>query len=187
VLASRLGYRITESFVRTFFGRVFDNPLKVFDEAILRPETQDPDAFADGVANVTEAQQRVAKQYLEDGSLEELCPPLRALVTVMANGSWEGKSAHDPALRAMFTKQSLLASDWYRRRLKTKQGRDAALWRRHRDYLTAFLSRPNYADEARRLAIQDRLRLAEAKLAEASSPAYLEGLVGTLGADPFCE
>jgi len=141
----------------------------------------------DGVANVTEAQQRVARQYLEDGSVEELCPPLRALVTVMATGAWEGKTAHDPALRAMFTKESLLASGWYRRRLETKQRRDEGLWRRHRDYLTGFLSRPIYADEARRLGIEDRLRLAEAKLAEASSPHYLDGLVGTLGADPFCE
>ena len=51
-------------FVRTFFGRVFDNPAKVFDEAILKPETQDPDAFADGIKNITEAQQRVAREYI---------------------------------------------------------------------------------------------------------------------------
>jgi len=112
---------------------------------------------------------------------------LRALVTVMANGSWKGKTSDDPDLRSMFTRESLVASDWYRERLKTKQRRDANLWRRHRDYLTAFLSRPNYADEARRLGIEGRLRLAEAQLAEVSSPRYVEGLVGTLGADPFCE
>ena len=39
VLASRLGYRITAKFVRTFLGRVFDHPDRVFDEAFLRPET----------------------------------------------------------------------------------------------------------------------------------------------------
>ena len=49
VLASRLGYRITEKFVHDFFG-------KVFDTAILRPETQDPAAFADGVDNIVRAQ-----------------------------------------------------------------------------------------------------------------------------------
>lgn len=187
VLASRLGYRITGSFVRTFFGRVFDHPSKLFDEAMLRPETQDPAAFADGVANVTEAQQRVAKQYLEDGSREELCPPLRALVTIMAEGSWEGKTAAAPALRQLFTRESLLDSEWYRRRLKTKQDRDVALWRRHRDYLRAFLTRPNYADEARRLGVDARAAYADAKLAEASSRQYLDGLIGTLGADPFSE
>jgi len=53
VPASRLGYRITAKFVRTFFGRVFDYPDRVFDDAYLRPETQDLDAFADGVHNIT--------------------------------------------------------------------------------------------------------------------------------------
>ena len=52
---SRLGYRITARFVRPFFGRVFDNPDKVFDESILRPETQDLEAFVDGVKNIIEA------------------------------------------------------------------------------------------------------------------------------------
>jgi hypothetical protein len=185
VHASRLGYRITGSFVRTFFGRVFDNPSKVFDDAILKPETQDLAAFVDGIANVTEAQHRVAMEYFEDGSVEELCPPLRALVTIMAHGAWEGKTAQDPAVRSLFTRESLLASDWYRQRLRTKQGRDVALWRRHRDYLAAFLAKPNYADEARRLRIEPRLRHAESQLAAAATPVYLEGLIGTLGAHPF--
>ncbi len=79
VLASRLGYRITAKFVRTFFGRIFDHPDRVFDEAYLRPETQDLDAFVDGVHNITEAQERVALQAFDDGSIEDACPPLRAL------------------------------------------------------------------------------------------------------------
>ena len=85
--ASRLGYRITDGFVRAFFGRVFDNPSKVFDEAILKPETQDLAAFADGVKNICEAQQRVARQYFEDGSVRELCPPLKVLLSILAFGS----------------------------------------------------------------------------------------------------
>src|SRR5207237_2924612 len=88
ILASRLGYRITEKFVRSYFGRVFDNPSKVFDEAILKPETQDTEAFADGVKNITEAQQRVAAAYVEDGSIRDACPPLRALLALMATGAY---------------------------------------------------------------------------------------------------
>src|SRR6195952_4344126 len=42
-LASRLGYRITSKFVHTFFGKVFDDPSRVFIEPILRPEKQDLD------------------------------------------------------------------------------------------------------------------------------------------------
>ncbi len=56
--ASRLGYRITQRFIGRFFGRVFDNPAKVCDDSILRPELQDLDAFADGVVYIAEAQQR---------------------------------------------------------------------------------------------------------------------------------
>jgi hypothetical protein len=157
----------------------------VFDDEILRPETQDAAAFADGVANITEAQQRVASEYFDDGSAEELCPPLRALVTIMARGQWEGKTAHDPAVRVLFTRESLLASEWYRERLKTKQQRDVALWLRHRDYLAAFLTKANYADEAHRLGIEGRLRYAESQLSEAGSREYVAGLAGTLGAHPF--
>ena len=50
------GISFTAKFVQTFFGRVFDNPGKVFDESILRPETQDHEAFIDGVKNITQAQ-----------------------------------------------------------------------------------------------------------------------------------
>jgi hypothetical protein len=77
VLASRLGYRITEKFVHDFFGKVFDNPAKVFTPKILRPEEQDIESFVDGVDNIVAAQQRVASAYLLDGSLEACCPPLR--------------------------------------------------------------------------------------------------------------
>ena len=185
VHASRLGYRITGAFVRAFFGRVFDNPSKVFDEAILRPETQDLGCFADGVKNICEAQQRVARQYFEDGSVRELCPPLKVLMSILAFGSHDGMTAHHPEVRRMFTREYLLGSDWYRQRLETKQRRDVALWRRHGEYLRAFLARPTYADEAERLGVGQRLRLAEAELERTSSPGYLAGLVGTLGAHPF--
>ena len=96
MLASRLGYRITAKFVRTFFGRRLRQPRRVFAEDILRPETQDLEAFVDGVDNITEAQQRVAPQYFEDGSIEDACPPLRALLHIMAHGHFEGSDAQRP-------------------------------------------------------------------------------------------
>jgi hypothetical protein len=79
VLASRLGYRITARFVRSFFGRLFDNPDKVFSSRILCPEQQDEEGFVDGIDNIVEAQQRVAETYFEDGSYELACPPLQAV------------------------------------------------------------------------------------------------------------
>lgn len=182
--ASRLGYRITERFIRRYFGRVFDNPDKVFDKSILQPETQDPESFADGIKYIVEAQQRSALQYFEDGSIEFACPPLKVLLTIMAYGDYEGKTERDPEVRRMFTKESLLSSDWYRERLETKQQRDLELWERHRDYLAQYLeARPN-ADPAVREAIHHRQQIVATELDRIRRPDYLEELHGTLGAEP---
>ncbi len=96
VPASRLGYRINLKFVRRYLGRVFDNPSKVFSDDILKPEIQDPASFADGILHIAEAQRKVALLYMEDGGYEAACPPLRAVLSVMAYGNYEGKSITDP-------------------------------------------------------------------------------------------
>ncbi len=185
VLASRLGYRITAKFVHTFFGRVFDNPSAVFADEILQPEIQDIAVFADGVNNVVEAQQRVAETYFADGTIEDACPPIRALLHIMAYGQFEGKDATHPDIRALFTRESLLASDWYRERLAIKQQRDIALWERHVRSLSEFLARAGHRDEAERLGIPARLHHARAELERVSALDYLGTLAGTIGADPI--
>jgi len=185
VLASRLGYRITDRFVHGYMGKIFDNPNAVFTEAILKPETQDLDVFVDGVDNIVEAQGRVARRYLEDGSIDDACPPLKALLYVMAEGRYRHMDAHHPEFRAMFSRASLLASDWYRERLEEKQSRDVRLWARHVQHLEEFLGLREYADEAERLAIRARLDRARAKLESVRQPEYLASLVGTIGADPL--
>ena len=131
MLASRLGYRITPLFVDRFLGRLFETPDAVFTEEMLRPEKQDIVQFAAGVDAIVEAQTRVARQYFEDGSVEAACPPLRALLTSWPSGSWQGKGVEDAEVRRMFTREYLMASDWYRERLRAKQTRDVALWTRH--------------------------------------------------------
>lgn len=185
VLASRLGWRITAKFVRTYLGRVFDNPTAVFTSEILRPETQDPGVFADGVDNIVEAQQRVAAAYFADGTIEDACPPLKALLHIMAHGHYEGKDARHPDIRARFTREALLASDWYRERLAIKQERDVALWERHVRSLTEFLARAGHRDEAERLGIAKRLEHARVELERVSAADYPASLVGTIGADPI--
>jgi hypothetical protein len=184
ILASRLGYRITASFVHTFLGRVFDNPADVLTEEVLRPEAQDLGVFADGVDNIVDAQQRVATLYFQDGSIEDACPPLRALLHVMAFGHYEGKGIDDRELRALFTRESLLSSNWYRERLQTKQQRDIQLWQRHVRSLADFMGQASHREEAQRLGIPDRLTRARAELERVSAPAYLDSLHGTIGADP---
>jgi hypothetical protein len=185
ILASRLGYRITERFVHGFMGKIFDTPMAVFPEAILRPEKQDLAVFVDGVENIVEAQQRVAERYLDDGSVEDACPPLQAVLHIMASGSYQGMDAHHPEIRALFTREALLASDWYQERLEMKQQRDSRLWERHVAYLKAYAARSTHQDLVTRLDIPGRLAHATNRLEQVRSPVYLESLVGTLGADPL--
>jgi hypothetical protein len=183
--ASRLGYRITSRFIRHLVGRIFDNPRKVFDESILKPETQDEAAFADGVQHITEAHERVARLYFEDNSVEQACPPLKALLHIMVHGQYEGRGIDDPEIRSMFTQESMLASDWYRERLETKQQRDIALWKRHVASLEEFASSEASNGAVKRLSIKSRLEAARQELTRVSSSEYLTELNGMLGADPM--
>jgi hypothetical protein len=184
VPARRLGYRITQKFVRRFFGRVFDNPDKVFENEILRPEVQDPEAYADGVLYIMEAYERTAKQLLADGTAAECCPPLQILLHIMAHGHYEGKDERDPDIRRMFTKEALLSSDWYRRRLETQQQRDIALWQRHVATLDAAISDGAHLDQHFRRTLTARLAAAKEQLAKASAPGYVDSLSGALGVQP---
>ncbi len=183
VLASRLGYRITEHFVHDFMGKIFDNPIAVFTKDILEPETQDLAVFVDGVHNIVETQQQVAQQYFEDGSIDDACPPLQVLLHIMAYGHYAGKDVHAPEIRAMFSRESLLASEWYQARLRTKQTRDMQLWQRHVESLQVFMARSQHADDIAHLQIAERLAFATQKLATVQHPDYLISLVGTIGAD----
>ena len=181
VAASRLGYRMTVAFATNYFGRIFNSPHIVFPEEMLKPELQGMEEFVDGMANIIETHRRVAESYFADGSIEMACPPLRALLHIMRDGKFDGKSVEHADIRSLFTRESLLASDWYADRLKAKQEVDIQLWRRHTQYLEAFLAKPNYADEAARLGIADRLRLAWDHLNRVSKPDYAGTLTGTIG------
>ncbi len=182
--ASRLGYRITESFVTTFFGRMFSAADTVFTPDMLRPELQSLEDFVDGLDNIIETQRRVALNYFEDGSIDAACPPLKALLHVMAYGNFEGKPITDPTIRALFTRESLISSSWYQARLDAKAGVDIALWTRHLAYLESFLNKPNSQSELKRLKVEARIEKAKATLAYVSTPAYRATLIGMIGTDP---
>jgi len=181
--ASRLGYRITERFTRHFLGRVFSNPGSVLPEEMLRPELQDLAIFIDGVDNIVATQKRVAELYFEDGSVEWACPPLKALLHIMAHGHYEGRTASDPAIRTMFTTEAMLASEWYRARLASKLRFETALRTREIADLEAFLANPIYQGEAERLGVQESLAAAKKDLVrlKAGSP---DDFAGTIGRDP---
>jgi hypothetical protein len=183
VHASRLGYRITEKFVHSFFGKVFDNPIIVFDEAMLKPETQDMAAYVDGINNISEAQQKVAAAYFKDGSVDDACPPLQALLNIMAYGEYEGKTIDDPSVRMMFGREYLMASDWYQQRLQIKQQRDAALWKMNRDYVEQKMDEMPENETQDWARLQGRIEKADEMYEWVCSQSYLESLQGSLGAD----
>jgi hypothetical protein len=152
---------------------------------MLKPELQDEAIFADGVDNIIATQQRVSKAYFDDGSIAWACPPLKALLHVMRDGTFEGMSPEDPEFRKLFTREYLVESDWYAQRLATKQRIDAHVWQSHVEALEAFLVRPGYADEAQRLNVRATLARAKEALTEVQSPEYLSRLQGSLGAHPL--
>ncbi|MEZ6033994.1 MAG: hypothetical protein R3C17_12935 [Planctomycetaceae bacterium] len=181
--ASNLGWRITTRFVRRFAGRVFDNPNKVFDTEILQPETQDPAAFADGILYIAEAHRRIARLYFEDGSVEIACPPLKALLHIMVDGTFENKTIRDPEIRQLFTKESLLASDWYMDRLRLRQLREQQLWQRHMQSLETFFNSNEFTEEKMSMNIAGRIEQCRSRLNHVLSAEYLNELQGTLGTD----
>jgi hypothetical protein len=183
VLASRLGYRVTSRFADVFLGRIFETPDAVFPEELLRPEKQDLAMFVAGVDAIVASHKRVAQAYFEDGSVEDACPPLRALLEIMTHGSYEGMTLEDPRLRAQFTREAVLASDWYGQRLRTRQRREAELWQRHLRALEGF--RTSGLEIPPQLDLEARVRVAKDTLALVSSPDYVCKLTGTIGADPL--
>ena len=185
VLGSRLGYRLNKEFLSAFMGRIFDNPEVVFDENMLKPELQSMEDYVDGINNIVEAQQKVAKAYIQDGSVEAAIPPLKAILYIMAEGSFEGKTADDPAVRELFSRDYVINSDWYKARLKQFQDNRVKQVKSNINYLEKFLESERHRDEAMRLGIPTRLEKAKSKLKDVQSKNYLKTIEGTIGLDPL--
>ena len=184
VLASRLGYRITYRFVRMYFARVFNYPQSVFTEEMLKPEQQCMETFVDAMNNITETHERVAKLYFEDGSVEMACPPLKALLHIMAHGDYEGKTLADQEIRTLFTRESMIASDWYADRLEQRQGVAGRLWERHVDYLEQYLGVPANESVDRQMDLSGRLGRAKQQHQATRADGYRESCRGTIGTQP---
>lgn len=183
--ASVLGYRMTLKFANLYFGRIFNSPNIVFTNEMLRPETQSLGLFVEGIESLMSTHKRVALGYIEDGTVDQLCPPLQALVNIMAYGSTNGMTLKTPEFRAMFERDSVVTSDWYRKRLLTFQRNEIALYQRHLKALESFKSKPIYSDLVESMAIKDRLKFVKDRLKICRSAKYVTMLEGTLGAQPF--
>ncbi len=185
VQASILGYRISLKFVHAFLGRIFNNPHAVFSEEMLKPELQNMDLFVEGIENLVTTQKRVAENYFNDGSIHAACPPLKALLHIMIHHEYEGKDLNHPDIRSLFTRESVLESDWYQERLKTQQQRQIALWKRHEKYLHNYLTIADFPEHVQHLDIRQKMEHIRKQIDWVSSQAYLDFLHGTIGADPF--
>ncbi len=177
VEASLLGYRINGSFVTHFFGRIFGNPSILFDEPMLKPELQDLPAFVDGMKNITETHKRVALNYFEDGSIDLACPPLKAILHIMAHGEWEGKDHNHPDVRRLFERDTVLKSDWYLERLDRQDVYSKAFWNARADYLNTAIAPKEVIEEARK-SVQVHL--------DKANSGGRQRWAGTIGRDPFC-
>jgi phosphoenolpyruvate carboxykinase (diphosphate) len=183
--SSRLGWRINRNFVRMFFGRVFNYPHRVFTPEMLQPEKQDLAQFADGMDNIVETQKLVAELYFRDGGVDMAVPPLRALLHIMRDGTYEGKTLTDPSIRELFDPEKALASEWYRQRLESNAAADRKAWVRHLKNLQTFSRRPHNAGLLGPLGIDQRIEDARAELDRVSSPDYAASLHGTIGRQPI--
>jgi hypothetical protein len=186
VLASRLGYRMTQVFARKYFGRIFLHPHAVFTDEMLRPEEQDPAVFATSMATMVTTHQRVARAYFDDGTIDLAIPPLKALLEIMANGtSAEGWQLNSAAFRALFKRDYILGSQWYAARLAAKQAAAAERAAAGLAALRQFASTPGNDEPSLRLGVTARIADAEAEYAKFSSAEYREGIVGTVGRQPL--
>ncbi|NBC83637.1 MAG: hypothetical protein GVY19_09665 [Bacteroidetes bacterium] len=185
ILASRLGYRITEKFAFRCMNRLFDEPLAVFNERMLKPELQSMEDYVDGINNIVEAQKKVALTYFEDNSVESAIPPLKVLLHIMAYGEYEGKTIDNPELRKLFERDYVINSDWYKERLLLKQQKDIQFYKRQIEYLENFIADPHNQSLLNSLNMDERLARSTEMLKNVESEAYLESLSGTIGADPL--
>lgn len=186
VAASRLGYRMTEKMARTYFGRVFLHPDVVFTPEMLRPELQDVDVFAESIATIAATHERVARAYFKDGTVDLAVPPLRGLLEIMADGSTsEGWGLDSPEFRAMFTREAVLASDWYARRLDAKQAAAIARADAGLAAIEKFVSTPGNEEPSARLGMPARVEAARLEAQRLAGPDFRTQLVGTAGSTPL--
>lgn len=150
---------------------------------MLRPEKQSLDVFIEGIDNLMSTHEQVARHYLNDGSVDTLVPPLKALIHIMASGKYEGMDRSSPQFRKLFDREAVLRSSWYQARLKKKQDWDLWLWQRHEEELLRFSGTCGDQQLLRKLKIEQKLKTVRAAIKRISSDAYLAGLLGTIGSD----
>ena len=180
ILASRLGYRMTEKFASKYFGRIFLHPHAVFTPEMLRPELQDAEVFAESVRTISTTHRRVARTYFEDGTAELAVPPVKALLQIMATGTTtDGLTLDDAPFRNSFTREAVLTADWYADRITALRDVEVARLERSLAGIDDFTSSELHRPTANRLGLAARRASVVSRITELQENHDL--LWGTIG------
>ena len=101
----------------------------------------------------------------------------------MVKGEYKGMTLLSEQFRNMFTRESVMNSDWYQERLRNKHVNDIALWQRHQKYLIEFLKKGENLTEEKQEEIKQKLQIVSDKLSYVKSQEYYDMLVGSIGKD----
>ena len=157
-----------------------ERPRKTVED-FLKPELQDEAIYADSYEFITQTDKGVASNYIADGTVEGACPPLKALLHIMAEGSYNGMTQYSPEFRDMFKPENVLNSDWYKERLAMRQTVEANKLKKNLAYLKENMTiKPKIADQ-----IAKTIKETEEELAYVESPQYLVDIDGSIGTDPY--
>ncbi|ELP91606.1 hypothetical protein EIN_129860 [Entamoeba invadens IP1] len=177
----RLGYRITPAFADHFLRTLFSVPNSVMPEDMLKPEKQDLAIYADSYEYMSQTDKGIAGNYIEDGTVEGACPPLKALLYIMATGSYNGMTIESKEFRAMFEPENVFSSEWYKLRLQTRQKTEVAKLNKNLKYLKDMIvARPRLTEK-----ITEQIKEVNEELAYISSEQYLQDIDGSIGTDPY--
>jgi len=85
----------------------------------------------------------------------------------------------------MFTREAVLASDWYMQRLDAKQAAASARADAGLAAIEKFVSTPGNEEPTARLNMPTRVEAARTGARQLASPEYREHLIGTVGSTPL--
>jgi hypothetical protein len=104
----------------------------------------------------------------------------------MADGSSrEGWRLDSPQFRELFTRESVLASDWYAARLDAKQAAARARAGEGLAVIERFVSTPGNEEPTARLGMPARVEAARAEAERLAGSEFRDQLVGTSGSTPL--
>lgn len=172
--SSLLPDRITAKFVADFIGQVMANPHDCFTKAMLQPETQQGEVFAESLRNMVAAMKLAVEPFFASGQIEQACFWVRQVLEAIRDTEYADMGRMLCELdQGMPSRTYLMRNDAYHARLAAQAERDRALWEAVVRDLQTHNGEATDLDAAR------------AMLQKVGAPDYIKRhLMGTLGAEP---